>query len=220
MPEEKESTGLCTGCLSKISPLTPHCCSVCGTPFHSSSGIDHVCGDCIKNPPEFTWLRSLFWYHGPIRDLVCDLKFRFKFHTLNAIGALTRKTVFLEEFNEALPQMTIVPIPVSRSRMQERGFNQALLMAREIFPGQTVSYNLLTRKREVRQQASLSLEERQKNVRGSFLARDGVRGRKILLFDDVFTTGSTIKEATRTLLAAGAVEVRALTFARTPKKEN
>lgn len=110
----------------------------------------------------------------------------------------------------------VVPIPISRSRLRQRGFNQALLLARQIFPGISISWRLLEKVRETERQASLSLQERRKNIKGAFRASEEAKGRRILLFDDVYTSGSTIEEAARSLMAAGARQVAALTLARTP----
>lgn len=110
----------------------------------------------------------------------------------------------------------MVPIPISRSRLRQRGFNQALLLARQIFPGSSISWRLLEKVRETERQASLSLQERRRNIKGAFRASKEAKGRRILLFDDVYTSGSTIEEAARSLMAAGARQVAALSLARTP----
>jgi ComF family protein len=112
----------------------------------------------------------------------------------------------------------VVPVPLHSRRLRERGFNQSLLLARQVSKRRSIPLNFtaLDRIRQTRPQTRLSGPERHKNVRGAFEvnAPGAVAGRKILLIDDVFTTGATIQECTESLLDAGAKEVHVLTLAR------
>ena len=114
----------------------------------------------------------------------------------------------------------IVPLPVTEKRLKERGFNQSYVMAEEIgkIVEKPVLFSSLYKKRETKDQYTLSREERSKNVRGAFALREAeaVRGKRILLVDDLMTTGSTVSEASHVLLSANAKAVLVFALARTP----
>jgi ComF family protein len=110
----------------------------------------------------------------------------------------------------------IVPVPLHRHRLKERGFNQSLLLARSIAGNfdMPVDFESLRRIRETGPQVNLGGAERADNVKGAFAAGDSVKGKKVLLIDDVLTTGSTVRECAKTLLGKGALEVAVYTAAR------
>ena len=114
----------------------------------------------------------------------------------------------------------IVPVPVSGKRLRERGFNQSYIIAEEIadITGLTIDHAVLTKKDGTRDQFSLSRNERKKNIRGAFGVKNAhsLKGRRILLVDDLFTTGYTASEAARTLIEAGSADVVLFALARTP----
>ena len=174
----------------------------------------------MKSPPPWDAARGIFPYEGPVRDLIHNLKFRKKTSALRALSWLSAKkvTIFLEEFG---PIDMAVPMPVSTRRLRERGFNQCVDLAKRIFGpvGLDLAYAALKKTRDTPPQTGLSREERARNVRGVFRA-DKVRvsGKRVLLFDDVFTTGATCMEATQCLKGAGAQKVFVLTVARTVNK--
>ena len=161
--------------------------------------------------------RSIFLFEKTVRILI----YRFKYHgDMYALKALIRlsaeylggETVGGKDFNGC-----ILPVPVYKSRLRKRGFNQALVLASEIFKGMQVWSDVLIKTRPTPSQTSLSLKERQLNVRGSFVCRPiTARARDVLIFDDVFTTGATVAAAARAVKKAGAENIAVLTIARTP----
>ena len=196
-------------------------CQCCGEPLHAGTDKGHLCEGCIKDPPAFTSLRSLFWYKGALKELICGLKFRAGFYCLPAMAALMEMRPQMEEMVCRIRkgELVVIPIPLSKKRLQGRGFNHAHLIARQVFPRQAIKWHLMTKERETESQAALGLKERRKNLKGAFRAHGSVKGIDILLFDDVYTTGSTMKEAASTLKSKGAGEIFCLTVARTPLKE-
>jgi ComF family protein len=200
----------CPACLETIQILPDSLCPVCGRPFsHSAS---HLCGDCLADPPPFQTARAAAVYQGAVASSIGRLKYG---------GDMTQVRV-LAELAMALPALpawdVIVPLPLSPGRIRARGFNQALVLARAIFPGGPLSPRLLTRPAEAElPQAVLTRRQRQRAIRGAFRAPDPgpLRGATVLLFDDVVTTGATAAEAARTLLAAGARAVHLAAVART-----
>jgi len=200
----------CPPCLDTVELLPAALCPVCGRPFYHSAG--HLCGDCQTDPPPFRTARAVVVYQGAAARSISLLKYH---------GDMTQTRV-LADLAAALPELpawdVIVPLPLSPRRLAERGFNQALVLARAAFPGRPLEPRLLSRPVEAElPQAVLTRRERQRAIRGSFRvpAPGTLRGARVLLFDDVVTTGATGAEAARTLLAAGAREVHLATIART-----
>lgn len=214
--ERSLKKGFCEACLVLIEKerITTPICSTCGTPFPSPKGVDHECGRCLKERPHFMAARSAFVFDGRLLDAI----HRFKYGGDTSLaGPLARSAL------DALGPSSgciIVPVPLHPAKLRARGFNQSLLIARELarltdFP---LSYNNLKRARDTGQQVGLKSDERNKNVAGAFILQDpaAFKGKKTLLIDDVMTTGATINECARLLKLAGG-EVFALTVARAVK---
>jgi ComF family protein len=155
-------------------------------------------------------------FDGPVRDLVHRFKYGKKVQHCRPLGLLTAR--HLEAFVVSFGADLIIPVPLHVKRLRERGFNQAVLLG-EFLAKQwrlPLSRNNLRRIRWTEPQISLSAGERRDNVRGAFAVRDAasVRNRRIILVDDVYTTGSTVTECSRILMRNGAEEVAVLTIAR------
>jgi len=155
-------------------------------------------------------------YDGPIREAIHALKYEGKsFLAKPLVGLLNRAYPFMDYGSYDL----LVPVPLHPKRLRERGFNQALVLARAIGRREGVPCTgfVLRKTRPSAPQIHLSPEERQKNVKGSFAVADPakVRGKRVLLIDDVMTTGSTVNECARELSKAGAARVDVFTMART-----
>jgi ComF family protein len=157
-----------------------------------------------------------FYYEGALRDAV----HAFKFQGRKDVGRrLTRLAV--EKVRSLKGTFdSIVPVPVSGRRLAERGFNQSYIISEEIstITGGALDHRALVKRGGTRDQFTLSRKDRRKNVRGAFHVpdRSRVRGRRVLLVDDLFTTGYTASEASRTLRAAGCTDVILFALARTP----
>ncbi len=208
---------VCRGCLDRLTVRRGSCCLCCGR-FFEGVGEPHLCIRCLEKPPAFTRHRSCGRYDGELRDLI--LAFKYKRMPVLA-KVLGRFAVDALGGDEDLWQGLdmIVPVPLHARRKRERGFNQSRLLARELgrAEGVEVEAKLLRKMKNVPPQAGLEgRERREENVRGVYGMRNPrrVRGKTVLLVDDVFTTGATIRECSRVLKEAGAAEVRALTIAQ------
>jgi len=205
---------LCDDCQPNLNLLTGDCCPRCGKPHLASSG-DHLCGPCLRGDTHFEAGRSVVAYEGPLRDCVHAFKYGRQTACLATFGLLFRQVVadsFLFEAD------LILPVPLHKARLRQRGFNQSTMLAREFFPERKrkISTSVLLRQRSTAPQTSLSGRERRTNLRGAFRVKnpDRVKGKRVVLVDDIYTTGSTLNECARTLKKAGAERVTALTLAR------
>ncbi len=158
-----------------------------------------------------------FYFENRLRDALHAFKFQGRKDVGRCLVALTRSRV--ERLSEKFD--AIIPIPVTEKRLRERGFNQSFIIAEEIsaITGKPVYHSVLFKTKETRDQYILSRSERQRNVRGVFSVRKGhfhVQGKKILLVDDLFTTGYTIREASKSLLDAKPAAIVVFALARTP----
>lgn len=207
---------LCEGCLRNILPGTASSCVCCGR-FFDGEGGPHACAACLERKPSFDRHRSCGPYRGALKDALLLFKYR-RFRSLGkALGrfvadALAEEVVLWEGVD------VVVPVPLHARRRRERGFDQARVLAREIgrLRRLPVAAGVLRKVRNIPPQTSLERDERRANVRGAYeVARpDRIRGRVVLLVDDVFTTGSTMGECAAVLKRAGAREVRAVTVAQ------
>jgi len=200
---------LCPPCAAEL-PHNPSACALCGLPLPAQPG--KICGACLKKPPPWDGTVAGLKYEFPVDQLVC----RFKFNRNLACGqALGR--VLLEAIRNSsgpLPQ-AIVPVPLHRSRLFTRTFNQAHMLAQQLsrpleIP---VQHALLERTRRTRGQSGLDFSQRRKNVRGAFVCRRHSL-KHVAIVDDVMTTGRTLEECTRSLKRSGARSVTAWVAAR------
>ena len=207
--------GICSTCWSSMDFIAEPYCQVYGTPFAFDVGDDIVSAQAIADPPPFAAARAAVKYGSVARELVHNLKYRDRFESAEPmVTAMDRVGAELLERCQL-----IVPVPMHRLRLLSRRFNQAALLAaglarRRGLPNDPFA---LQRRRRTRQQVGLSAHERDANVRGAFFVPAGQRtkiaGRRVLLVDDVYTSGATAKAASRALLRGGAVNVDVLTFA-------
>jgi ComF family protein len=173
---------------------------------------DGLCATCQKERPPYRALRPWLVFDGPIRNALHQMKYRSDIGLGDALAA--QMTGFVHTLDWPIDLVT--PVPLSKSRRRERGYNQVALVARPLSMalGLTYAPAALVRCKNTHSQVGLSREERRENVRGVFRADARVRGKTILLVDDVATTGSTLTSGAEALLAAGASQVYALTIAR------
>ena len=213
----------CPECLDELEFMPEAGCPVCGRPFFQAE--DHLCGDCLAGRPAYQSARSALVYAGAAARSIVRLKYhgeRTQIKTLAALAGERLTSPLLP--GEAGPEPDlIVPMPISAGRLSERGFNQASELARALYRPwrKLIDETALTRPADGDlHQAALSAEARRKAVRGCFKIPEPlkVKGARVLLFDDVLTTGATAGEAARVLLAAGAERVDVATIARTVLK--
>jgi competence protein ComFC len=184
-------------------------CEICGLPQVSSG----LCVDCLTSRPPFRALRSWVAFDGPIRRALHCLKYRRDVGLGDVLAASLSVFVISQDW----PIDLVVPIPLSRQRLLERGYNQASLIAYPLSLALGWQYipKALTRTRHTRSQVGLTAGERKDNMRGAYWAeRKYVHGKTVLLIDDVATTGATLSSAAGAMVQAGAAEVYCLTLAR------
>lgn len=214
--DSEEEPGICPHCLSQIKYIESPFCSLCGKPFHSEIITEHLCGDCLTRKRYFSKARSVGYYDGVLRKATHLLKYKLKNHLALSLGHMMVQHVQYC-FND-LAYHSIMPVPLHPARLRERGFNQALFLARSVSRTYTIPLDgyTLTRKRWTKPQVGLSERDRKDNVRSAFMIvkRDKVADRNILLVDDVYTSGNTVEECSKTLIQAGANRVDVLTLAR------
>jgi ComF family protein len=205
---------LCADCSSSINLLREPLCSSCGRQFPDAAGSSHLCGNCLQTTLHFARARSIVRYDGVMAQAIQSFKYGHNTAALPVFAALNNQLHPLQ--NQPIPDL-IIPVPLARQRLQKRGFNQALLLARAFFPEMKhiISIDVLARRRETAPQTGLNGRARRKNIKGAFAAAGGkVTGKQILLVDDVFTTGTTVQECAKVLRRSGAREVQVLTLAR------
>ena len=203
---------VCPPCWASIVPITPPCCRTCGDPLPTwrvRSLAEALCPRCRRREPLVSLARAIGPYEGSLRAIVHALKYDGRPTIARHLAARMR-----EAGTEVLAGADlVVAVPLHRSRERARGFNQAREIARHL--GLPVA-DALVRTRRTPSQADLPAARRHANVRGAFAWRQGVgvKGKTIVLVDDVSTTGATLNACAGPLLDAGAMEVRALTAAR------
>ena len=207
---------LCGECWPKIRFLERPWCEVMGTPCTHDMGEGFLSAEAVANPPPFQRARAAVSYHGVARRMVQGLKYSDRTDLARWMaGWMARAGAELLADAE-----TIVPVPLHRGRFLRRRFNQSAELARALArrSGKPFEPMALARVKITRQQVGLDRREREDNVRGAFrVPPEGdikVRGRRVLLVDDVYTTGATISAAARALKRGGATGVDVLTFAR------
>jgi len=207
---------ICRKCLNQLRPNLSAHCDVCGR-FFEGAGESHLCGACLRRRPPFSRHRSFTRHDGKAREVVLLFKYRgneiLGKHLAGLIAAALGGEDDLWDGVDA-----VIPVPLHPEKLRKRGYNQAAVLARQLagLKGLPFLGNRLIKARNNPAQTSLDAADRQANVRGAYLVRraESVKGRTVLLVDDVFTTGATIGECSRTLVRAGAREVRAVTFAQ------
>jgi len=201
---------LCRKCLSYLPYNHYQECLICGKP--AIGGFTHPHCESRYNPERFL---APFEYKDPLRKAVKRAKYAGSFAVLST---LADQVSLWFEYSEItfLPGAILVPVPLHRLRYWERGYNQSLLLARQLARrfDLPVGEKFLQRVRYTRSQTRLDADERKKNVRGAFAAAPVVRGEDLVLVDDVATTGATLLEAARTLKRAGARTVWCLALSR------
>jgi len=203
---------VCNACVARFAQPVPRC-ATCALPV--PAGVQQ-CGACLKEPPPLDACLAAVAYDWPWADCVTQFKFGAQPGWAGALATVMRSTPWVEP---ALEQAAlVVPMPLARERLAERGYNQALLLARHLAPDKTDA-TLLLRTRHTAAQSALTRAERLRNVQGAFavepLRAHELRGRRVVLVDDVMTTGASLRAAASALRLAGAAHITALVFART-----
>lgn len=203
---------LCPSCADDLPRMPASCCPVCAEALPSPA-TDLPCGACLKEPPAFDRTISPFRYAFPMDKLVQELKFG---HRLALAGLLARAMLAGERPAGEL----LLPVPLPAARLRERGFNQAVEIARPLAAalGLPLLSEACTRPVAAVPQASLPWKQRRRNIRHAFDCRVDLTGKSVIVVDDVMTTGATLNELARVLKAHGAREVSNWVAARTLRR--
>jgi ComF family protein len=211
-----EAQALCPACWARLGFIERPYCERLGTPFAVDLGAGLLSPAAIADPPVFGRARAVCRFDGTARELVHKLKYGDRQELALSLGAM-----MAQAGRELLPDADrVVPVPLHRSRIWTRRFNQAAALAKVVARSarRPLAPAALARVKRTRQQVGLTRAQRAENLQGAFRVppaeRRGIEGRRILLVDDVLTTGATVNAAARALLRAGAIEVDVLTFAR------
>jgi ComF family protein len=204
---------VCVDCRAELPALPPHCCPIClETTTHGER-----CGACLAHPPHFSGLVALYAYAFPLDRLVLMLKYEARL-ALARWWAEALATRLAADGADA-----VLPVPLHSERLAERGYNQAEILARPLARALQLPLlaDVLEKCRATPQQSASDRKSRRKNLRNAFTlhsqALPSIRGKRLLLVDDVLTTGATLDEIAHLLLRHGAAEIRAVTVARTLK---
>lgn len=206
-PDVFTHSPVCGSCWSGIRRYTGPSCRVSALPFTSEHA--RVCGQCLKKPPPFSRVITYGLYEGIIREAINQFKFHGLRRLSDPLGNL------LLGFD--LPAVDgVVPVPLTIRRLRERGFNQSLLIARIIAKKIRVPLlmDVLVKKKDTPPQIGLTARERLLNLRNAFAVKGNVKGLRLLLVNDVMTTGATVTECSEQLMKSDAEEVIVLTLAR------
>lgn len=214
----------CSDCVSSIAAISSPKCTCCGIPFKSHRDRDHLCGDCISRPKKFRLARAALAFDQQTMAVVHRFKYAAKTQLARPLGGMML-SVFMQWWEEQNVDL-ILPVPLHPQKMRSRGFNQSYLLIQNLkavagamhidLSDIPIHTDVLTRNIATVPQTGLDRRQRLKNVRGIFGLRfpDKVYGKKVLVVDDVYTTGATVNECARILLKFGAGQVDVLTLAR------
>ncbi|MDP2834149.1 MAG: ComF family protein [Pseudomonadota bacterium] len=205
---------ICAACADDLPHLPAQRCPQCALP--SPGGL--LCGACLKKPPRFEHCEAVYRYAFPLDVLIQQCKYAGAQELAELFAeALAQRLADLPRPDLPLPDL-IVPMPLHPARLRERGFNQALEIARRL--GDRLNLpcrHACQRVRDTPPQAGLDLKARKRNLRGAFVCDENLAGARIALLDDVMTSGSSLNELAQAARRAGAVEISAWVVARTLK---
>lgn len=203
----------CLGCWAQLEHLDQGC-RQCGDPAIALADSESLCGACLSEPPAYDTMRAAVRYGDVARMIALRLKYSGRVGLARTVAAAMRRHM------AGLDDALFVPVPLHRSRMWRRGYNQAALIARALAGGnrERLAPGALNRTRATPYLRAMSKRERAKTVRGAFAVahdmREAVRGRRVILVDDVYTSGATVKACAKALKRGGARDVHVRCWAR------
>ena len=207
---------LCPDCWKQIQFIAAPLCACCGAPFDIPAGAGMLCGSCLTQTPHFHSARAAMIYDDASRKLVLGFKHGDRTHAARALAVWMHRAS--DDFMAQAD--AVLPVPLHRWRLFKRRYNQSGLLAHHVgrLAGKPVLPDILRRIRATPTQGHRKRKERQENVRNAFAVsphhRAAIAGKILVLIDDVLTTGATVEECARILMAAGAKQVHVLTLSR------
>ena len=208
---ECNSVAICTECYSKLPFIHNHC-SRCGGEVY---GELDLCDDCVGNPHLYDECYCVLEYRGVVREKILNLKNNHASHLAKPFADILLAVYEERDYHPDI----IIPMPIHENRLKQRGYNQSELLCDSMAEATgLVDTNILVRVIDTPHQTGLNRENRKKNIHSAFkvMDKEKVKGKIILLVDDIYTTGSTIDECVRMLKKAGAAQVSVLCLSRTP----
>ncbi len=215
---------LCPNCIRGLVAVESPLCSCCGLPFKSRHGVDHRCGDCSASPKKFRIARAPLIYEKIFTEVIHCYKYKGKIQLARPLGELLLTAFRLFWDKDSID--VIIPVPLHLKRFRKRGFNQAYLLLQkwQTMAGRVafdpddlrIERDVLVRTLPTAPQTGLGRKERAANIKDAFDLVDDQKiiDKRVLLVDDVYTTGATVNECARLLLARGATHVDVLSLAR------
>jgi ComF family protein len=201
---------VCRACIEELPRHPNSSCPQCGL---ASSGM--ICGSCLNSPPDFDATKAVFLYAYPIDAMMLRYKYGNSLNLGNTFGEFLAEKINAKDALKSID--LIIPMPMHPTRLKERGFNQALEIAKVLCKNhkEKLDYKSVERQTLTPPQASLPLKERVKNIKGAFKVNTDLAGKRIAIIDDVMTTGASLNELAKTLKKADASHVECWVIART-----
>lgn len=203
-----QAQSLCSACVADLPHYTRAHCPICAIPTPEGQ----ICGACLQHPPAYTRTLAAFSYAFPIDQLIQALKYQQRLSIAPVLGQALAQTARSRPRPDVL-----IPMPLHRKRLQQRGFNHATEIARVVAQNLNLPVNITAyeRVRDTPPQVTLAYDQRRRNVRDAFVCKGDVAGKRVALIDDVMTTGTSLDELAKTIKKAGALEVETWVVART-----
>ena len=228
---------VCEACVGRVGRNTNFGCGKCGEAINLDLDLEDarfagmlaqgfLCRECRLAEPEFTKAVAYASYDNEMRGLIHLLKFARVRGVARLLGRRMAETILLLE-GEAATELMVIAVPLFKQRERQRGYNQSILLAdeglrwlRKLRPEWklTAAHSAMERRKSTESSFVLSRKGRRRNLRGAFHVTGDVRGREVLLIDDILTSGATARECARVLMRAGATKVWVATLARAQKK--
>ena len=207
---------LCAACHQEL-PIIDDACFRCGVPLNLNGPVELdsiFCGRCLQKPPQFDRVIAPLYYENPVDWMVQQLKYRAYLAHVRVLGQIL--VDYLDDALIDLPEI-IIPVPLHHRRLRERGFNQALELARPLAEkfNMPIIDNICSRQKDTPQQSVLTANERVSNLRNAFLMRGPLPVKSVAIVDDVVTTGATVNALAKLLKQNGAERVQVWAVART-----